>query len=226
MPRSPLRTGRADLPHPALQSVVCSITETGIRRFPGIQQAKEPEFREVAVGPTLVVFATAPTFQAAPLSQNGPQSCPHWPMKGERTRSPSSGGWRVSRQAVCGASRPADIGRMSTVNSEWRRRQRLFIFPLAIRHSPLATRRITRTRPLTSTSRPPWASPCSCSRLPPAGADATAQGGRITAGRTGGTVDDDDAKQRSDCFSDTGFVVCLIVVFTRSPDPACRVGLP
>jgi hypothetical protein len=48
-----------------------------------------------------------------------------------------------SRQAVCGASRPADKGRMSTVNSEqrmangeWRRRQRLLIFPLATRHSP------------------------------------------------------------------------------------------
>ena len=51
-PRSPLRTGRADLPHPALQSVVCSIRETGTCRFPGFLQAKEPEVREVAVGPT------------------------------------------------------------------------------------------------------------------------------------------------------------------------------
>lgn len=67
-PRSPLRTGRADLPHPALQSVVCSITETGICRFPGIQQAEEPEFREVAVGPALVIDATATAFQAVPLS--------------------------------------------------------------------------------------------------------------------------------------------------------------
>ena len=114
----------------------------------------------------------------------------------------------------------------ANVHSEQRVAKTPATLHLPTRHSPLATRRITRTRPLTSTSRPPWASPCSCSRLPLAGAAATAQGGRITAGRTGGTVDDDDAKQRSDCFSDTGFVVCLIVVFTRSPDPACRVGLP
>ena len=45
-------------------------------------------------------------------------------MKGERTRSPSSGGWRVSRQAVCGASRPADRGQMflSARKTSWPRR--------------------------------------------------------------------------------------------------------
>ncbi len=35
-PRSPLRTGRADLPHPALQSVVCSVTEARNFCFSGV----------------------------------------------------------------------------------------------------------------------------------------------------------------------------------------------
>jgi hypothetical protein len=74
-------------------------------------------------------------------------------------------------------------------------------------HSPHTTRRITRTRPLTSTSLPPWAAPCSCSRLPPAGADATAEGRAITAGRTGSETVGDDGTQRSDCFSVSGFRV-------------------
>ena len=78
--------------------------------------------------------------------------------------------------------------------------------PLTIRHSPFATRGSVTTLACGARAPqvPPWASPCSCSRLPPAGADATAEDGRITAGRTGGTGDD-DVKQRSDCFSDTGF---------------------
>ena len=35
-PRSPLRTGRADLPYPALQSVVCSVTEAREFCFSGV----------------------------------------------------------------------------------------------------------------------------------------------------------------------------------------------
>ena len=35
-PRSPLRTGRADLPHPALQSVVFSVTEARDFSFSGV----------------------------------------------------------------------------------------------------------------------------------------------------------------------------------------------
>jgi hypothetical protein len=74
----------------------------------------------------------------------------------KKTRRPSSGGWRVSRQAVCGASRPADRGRMSTANSEQRMASCEYASDSSSSHSPLATRRITRTRPLASTSLPPW----------------------------------------------------------------------
>ena len=74
MSRSPLRTGLADLPHPALQLVVCSISETDDFRDFGFQQAKEPKFGEVAVGPALVVSASTSAFAAASLSQDGAQS--------------------------------------------------------------------------------------------------------------------------------------------------------
>ena len=67
-PRSPLRTGRADLPHPALQSAVCSVMEARDFSFSGIEQAKEPEILEVAVGPALMIDSTATAFQTAPLS--------------------------------------------------------------------------------------------------------------------------------------------------------------
>jgi hypothetical protein len=52
--------------------VVCSISETDDFRDFGFQQAKEPQFGEVAVGPALVVSASA--FAAASLSQDGAQS--------------------------------------------------------------------------------------------------------------------------------------------------------
>ena len=74
MPRSPLRTGLADLPHPALQLVVCSISETDDFRDFGFQQAKEPKFGEVVVRPALVVSASTSAFAAASLSQDGSQS--------------------------------------------------------------------------------------------------------------------------------------------------------
>ncbi len=114
-----------------------------------------------------------------------------------------------SRQAVCGASRPAEVGRMSTVNSERRMvntQATLHLptrhIPLATRHSPLATRHsplaggvagpsgsvgvagegaclffpaACRLPHAACSSLPPWASPCSCSRLPP-DADASRQG--------------------------------------------------
>src|SRR6478735_9443587 len=73
-PRSPLRTGRADLPHPALQSAVCSVTEARKFSFSGVQQAEEPELLEVAVGPALVINSTTSAFLTAPLSQDGAQS--------------------------------------------------------------------------------------------------------------------------------------------------------
>ena len=85
-----------------------------------------------------------------------------------------------SRQAVCGASRSAEMGQMLKCGDR------------------------PQIRGARAPQVPPWASPCSCSRLPPAGADDTGSG-RFTAGRTSGTGDD-DVKQQSDCFSDTGFV--------------------
>ena len=67
----PLRTGQADLPHPALQSVVYSVTETDHFRTLVIHQAKEPEFCKVAVWPALMIPPSATTTKAAPLSQDG-----------------------------------------------------------------------------------------------------------------------------------------------------------
>jgi hypothetical protein len=37
--------------------------------FSGVEQAKEPELLEVAVGPALVVDSTAASFQTAPLPE-------------------------------------------------------------------------------------------------------------------------------------------------------------
>jgi hypothetical protein len=54
--------------------VVCSITTTRGFKLSGVKQAEEPEFREVAVGPSLVFIPTAAAFQAAPISQDGAQS--------------------------------------------------------------------------------------------------------------------------------------------------------
>jgi hypothetical protein len=54
--------------------VVCSISETDDFRDFGFQQAKEPNFGEVAVGPALVVSASTSAFAAASLSQDGAQS--------------------------------------------------------------------------------------------------------------------------------------------------------
>jgi hypothetical protein len=54
--------------------VVCSNTEARTFTFPGVQKAKEPELLEVAVGPAVVIGSTTSTFEAAPLSQDGPQS--------------------------------------------------------------------------------------------------------------------------------------------------------
>ena len=70
----PLRTGLADFPHPALQLVVCSISETDDFRDFGFQQAKEPQFGEVVVGPALAVSAASSALAAASLSQDGSQS--------------------------------------------------------------------------------------------------------------------------------------------------------
>ena len=74
MPHPPLRTGQADFPHPAHQLVVCSITETGDFEFLGIKQAEEPKFREVAVGPALMVGAMTAAFATATFSKDGAQS--------------------------------------------------------------------------------------------------------------------------------------------------------
>ena len=50
------------------------MTETDDFRDFGFQQAKEPKFGEVAVGPALVVSASTSAFAAASLSQDGAQS--------------------------------------------------------------------------------------------------------------------------------------------------------
>jgi hypothetical protein len=73
LPR-PLRTGLADFPHPALQLVVSCITETDDFRDFGFQQAKAPQFDEVAVEPALVVSAASSALAAASLSQDRSQS--------------------------------------------------------------------------------------------------------------------------------------------------------
>jgi hypothetical protein len=112
-----------------------------------------------------------------------PKSCGDRPQKvskcGDRPQNagPSSRGWRVSRQAVCGASRPANWGQMLKCGDR----------PHEDRADLLKCGDRPQIRGARAPQVPPWASPCSCSRLPPAGADDTAEGGRITAGRMGGT---------------------------------------
>src|SRR3990172_7801799 len=68
-----LRTGRADLPHPALRSVV---------RFHGLAkqlvvlgETEEPKLLEVGIRPSEVVMTSSPAFSFRAFSQNAPQ--PH-----------------------------------------------------------------------------------------------------------------------------------------------------
>jgi len=65
---------RAGFSHTALQSVVCSITETDDFQFPGFQQAEEPESGEVVVGPAMMVVASASAFVSPALAQDRSQA--------------------------------------------------------------------------------------------------------------------------------------------------------
>ena len=68
-----LRTGQADLPHPAFQLVV--LPETGLTvREMGCLQTVQPLLLEESVWPLLVVFPTAPAASSTAFTQNAAQS--------------------------------------------------------------------------------------------------------------------------------------------------------
>ena len=69
-PRPSLRTGQADLPHPALQLASCSLSETGKFAFLELVQVHEPELRKVAVSPALMVSPSSAAFASPALAQD------------------------------------------------------------------------------------------------------------------------------------------------------------
>src|SRR6266850_2011905 len=75
--RPSLRTGRADLPHPALRLALCSIAETGkifgSERF----QVQEPELCKVAVAPALMIASSAAACASSAFAQDRAQSSAH-----------------------------------------------------------------------------------------------------------------------------------------------------
>ena len=74
--RPSLRTGLADLPHPALQLGVGCFTQAFLFLL-GCYQAVEPKFRKVVVGPFLVVFSPPPSPQSGSFAQDAPPSPTH-----------------------------------------------------------------------------------------------------------------------------------------------------
>ena len=73
MLRPSLRTGLADLPHPALRSVVFSSMETGDFRDSGLFQAEEAKRAEVAVGPSLVIGSPSSAPTSTTFAQDRPE---------------------------------------------------------------------------------------------------------------------------------------------------------
>src|SRR5207245_125860 len=70
-----LRTGRADLPHPALRSVV--LPPRGLTgQSMGITQGEEPQLGKESVGPTLMVESPTPPLPTSATPQDATQAHP------------------------------------------------------------------------------------------------------------------------------------------------------
>lgn len=77
-PRPSHQTGHADFPHPAFQSALCSLMETG--QFPrlGRFQAEEPKGVKVSLSPAVMVVASSAPSASTPLAQDGAQPSPSY----------------------------------------------------------------------------------------------------------------------------------------------------
>src|SRR6202012_3559564 len=75
-----LRTGRADLPHPALQSVVLPARGlTGLSV--GCDEGEQPKLSKEGVGPAVMIPAQSPAFATLPTAQDAPQTHPDPPVQ-------------------------------------------------------------------------------------------------------------------------------------------------